>query len=73
MAKSRIPLQVSPKFKLKLDELYGKIMQNGKKKSYRDLTDDIVNSPLFKEIENQILENGNVKMDIKLRLDRRIF
>ena len=67
----RIPVQVSPQFKRKLDELYGKIKIMGKKKSYTQLTEDIVNSPMFHDIEKQILESGDIKLDIKIRLDRR--
>lgn len=75
MAKqNRTPLQVSPDFKKKLDDLQKKIMMSkGQKISLRELTDEIIKSPIFDDIENKILKTGDVKMDIKIKLDRRMF
>jgi hypothetical protein len=74
MAKeNRSPLQVSPQFKRKLDEIQKKIMlAKGEKKSFREITENIINSPQFKDIEQDIVKSGDLKLDIKLRFDRRI-
>lgn len=73
MAKqNRVPLQVSPRFSDKLKELQRKIrMKTGNDRSLRDLTDDLVSTPAFEEIEKKLI-SGDVKMDIKIRFDRRI-
>lgn len=74
MSKSnnRTPLQVSPKFAEKLKELQRKIrMKTGNDRSLRDLTEDIAFTPMFDELEKKIL-NGNIKMDINIKFDRRI-
>lgn len=73
MAKpNRSPLQVSPEFKKKLDDLQKKIMMSkGEKRSFREITDDIVTSPIFNEIEKNLIKSGEIKMDIKIKLDRR--
>jgi len=72
--KNRSPLQVSPKFKERLDELQKKIMMaQGEKKSFRYITESIITSPLFSDIEKTIInKDRDIKMDIKIRLDRRI-
>lgn len=73
MSKTRIPLQVSPEFKRKLDEIQKKIMMaQGEKKSLRAITEEIIASPLFEDIEKNLVKTGDVKMDIKIRLDRRL-
>jgi hypothetical protein len=73
MAKpNRSPLQVSPEFKRKLDEIQKKIMfAQGEKKSLREITEEIIASPLFNDIEKSIIKSGDIKMDIKIRLDGR--
>ena len=74
MAKlNRMPLQVSPEFKRKLDDIQRKIMMaQGQKKSLREITTEIISSPSFNEIEREIIKSGNIKMDIKIKLDRRL-
>lgn len=75
MAKpNRMPLQVSPEFKRKLDEIQKKIMKTqGEKRSLREITEEIISSPLFREIENKIVKSDNgIKAEIKIRFDRRI-
>lgn len=73
MAKpNRMPLQVSPEFKKKLDEIQkGIMLSRGQKRSLREITEDIISSPLFKDIEKNIVKSGDIKMDIKIKLDRR--
>ena len=75
MAKqNRSPLQVSPTFKKRLDDIQKKIMMSqGEKKSLREITDDIATSPMFNEIERSMVKAGNIKMDFKIKLDRRMF
>ena len=71
--KNRIPLQVDPQFKKKLDDIQKKIMMaKGQKVSLREITNEIISSPLVNDIENSIIKAGDVKMDIRLRFDRRI-
>ena len=72
--KNRSPLQVSPEFKKKLEELQKKIMMaQGEKPSFRKITEEIINSPMFDEIEKNLVKSGDIKMDIKVRFDRRAF
>ena len=75
MAKSnRSPLQVSPEFKKRLDEIQKKIMMSqGERKSLREITDEIVTSPMFNEIEKNMIRAGDVKVDFKIKFDRRMF
>ena len=75
MAKAnRSPLQVSPEFKKRLDDIQRKIMMSqGKNKSLREITDDIVTNPMFNEIEKSMVKAGNIKVDLKIKLDRRMF
>lgn len=69
MAKSRVPMQVSPEFELKLKKLQEQIRRNdGKNISLRDLTERIIKSVKFQDIENTILNNS---FDIKINMDRR--
>lgn len=73
MAKAnRMPLQVSPEFKKKLDEIQKKIMMaKGEKRSLRNITEDIISSPLFNDIEKHLI-NKELNYDIKIKFDRRI-
>lgn len=75
MAKpNRSPLQVSPEFKKRLDDIQRKIMMaQGEKKSLREITTDIIKNPMFNEIEKNMIKAGNIKVDLKIKLDRRIF
>ena len=78
MAKSnRSPLQVSPEFKKKLDDIQKEIMMaKGERRSLREITDDIVGSPMFGAIEQSLIKksNTNVKrIDFRIKMDRRMF
>ena len=74
MAKNRTPLQVSPEFKKRLDEIQKKIMMaQGQKKSLREITTDIISNPMFNEIEKNLIKAGDVKVDLNIKLDRRFF
>jgi hypothetical protein len=71
MAKQRSPLQVSPEFKKRLDEIQKKIMMSkGQKKSLRDITTDIISNPMFNDIERNIINSDDIK-DLRINLDRR--
>ena len=71
---NRNPVQVSPEFKRKLSDLQRKIMMSkGEKPSLRKLTEDIVKSPLFDDIEKSLIKSGDLKMDIKIKFDGRNF
>jgi len=73
MAKpNRSPLQVSPEFKKRLDDLQRKIMlAQGQKKSLREITTEIIQNPNFEEIEKNMIKASNIKVDLKIKLDRR--
>lgn len=74
MTKQRVPLQVSDKFALKLKELQRSIRKStGNERSLRDLTEDLVNTELFEEIEKKLLKKDVNGIDIKVRFDRRMF
>jgi len=69
---SRSPLQVSPEFKARLDDWQRKNMiLKGEKISLRDITEQIVKSPMFDELEKSILKKNSIEMDFKIRFDRR--
>jgi methyltransferase-like protein len=71
--KIRVPLQVSDKFALKLKELQRSIRKStGDEVSLRDLTENLVNTQAFEEIEKKLLNKNINGIDIKLRFDRRI-
>jgi len=74
MAKlNRTPLQVSPEFKRRLDEIQKKIMRaQGEKKSLREITEQIIKSPLFNDIEKNLIKAGDIKVDFKIRFDKRL-
>ena len=70
--KNRTPLQVSPEFKKKLDEIQKKIMMSqGQKKSLREITTDIISNPMFDNLEKSLIKAGDLKVDLKIKLDRR--
>lgn len=66
--KPRVPLQVSPIFQQTLKNIQKKFKENGFDKSLRDITEDIVNLGTLKELEKNI---SNIKVDIKIKMDRR--
>jgi len=72
MSKNRSPLQVSPEFKKRLDEIQRKIrMSQGENRSLREITDEIIKSPAFIDIEKSLIKSGNINMDIKIKFDKR--
>jgi len=71
---NRTPLQVSPEFKKRLDEIQRKIMMaQGQKKSLRQITDDIVSSPMFPDIEKSLVKTDKMRVDFKIKFDKRMF
>ena len=69
--KPRRPMQVSDDFEKKLKELQKKIrMKTGDNPSLRDITDDIVKFAYFEEFEKKLL-NGDLEMNINIKMDRR--
>jgi len=70
--KQRSPLQVSDKFLVKLKDLQKKVrMATGSEKSLRSLTEDIVNTPAFEELERN-LGKGDIRLNLNVRFDKRI-
>lgn len=72
MVKSRSPLQVSDKFLKKLKDLQVKVrMTTGKEKSLRELTDELVSTPAFEDLERKLAKAQNIKVDFNINFDRR--
>ena len=70
--KQRSPLQVSDKFLVKLKDLQKKVrMATGNERSLRSLTEDLVNTPAFEELERN-LGKDNIKLNFKVRFDNRL-
>ena len=68
--KSRVPMQVSPEFEIRIKKLQENIMRSqGKNISLRDITERFVKLPSFEDVEKDILNVGS--SDFKLNLDRR--
>jgi translation elongation factor EF-1alpha len=67
--KSRVPMQVSPKFENRIKKLQEEIMKKkGKSISLRDLT-EVAKIPSIDEFEKEILNQDF--MNIKIHFDRR--
>lgn len=68
--KSRVPMQVSPIFEIRIKNLQKEIMKKqGQVISMRDLTEKITKMPKFEELEQAILNIDDVT--IKINMDRR--
>lgn len=66
--KRRVPFAVSPEFQKTLKRLQGKIKAEGRvEPSLTDLTDNIVKTASFKEVEKEILKGG-IKLDFNLKV-----
>ena len=48
------------------------MMAKGIKPSLREITEDIIKSPLFNDIEKEMIKAGNIDMDIHVKFDKRI-
>ena len=71
MTKTRTPLQVSPKFLQGLKDLQRKVrMSSGDDISLRELTDNLVSTQAFQEVERRLIK-GDLKADIQIRFDMR--
>ncbi len=70
MVKRRVPMQVSPEFEMRLKRLQMEIMKkDGKNISLRDLTERIIKSVDFEDLEKKLI--NNFTFDIKVTMDRR--
>lgn len=68
--KSRVPMQVSPEFELRIKKLQSMIMkQEGKNISLRDLTEKVCKDPNFDQLEKSILNVTD--FGLKIGYDRR--
>ena len=68
--KKRVPMQVAPEFKARMENIQTQIMKlQGKKISIRDLTETIAKVSDFEYLEKFITEM--MPNDFKLNLDRR--
>lgn len=71
---NRQPLQVSPKFLAKLKDLQKKMrMTTGEEVSLRALTENIVSSPIFEDLEKRLLQGDKINLDVRIKMDRRLF
>jgi len=69
---NRRPLQITPDCLILLKKLQGKIkMISGKEPSLTELTEKIIKSTRFKDIEEQLINQNNL-FEIKLKMDKRI-
>ena len=69
--KIRVPMQVDPSFKKKIEELQIKIRKKtGRNESMKTITGKISKSPDFEKLEKNLLNLGE-NMGIKLNLDMR--
>lgn len=75
MAKqNRTPVQLSPSFHEWLKKIQKEIMlSRGEHKSLPDISEEMLKYPAIQEIERNLVRKNNLKMDIKIKLDRRIF
>ena len=70
VGKSRVPMQVSPEFELRIKKLQMEIMKaQGKNISLRDLTEKVSKDPSFDDLEKSILKVAN--FDLKVNFDGR--
>lgn len=68
--KKRVPMQVAPEFKERMEKIQTQIMKlEGKKISIRDLTETIARASDFEHLEKFMTEI--MPNDIRLNLDRR--
>jgi hypothetical protein len=68
--KSRVPMQVSPEFEMRIKKLQSLIMKSqGKNVSLRDLTEKVCKDPTFDDLEKSILKVTD--FDLKINFDRR--
>jgi hypothetical protein len=75
MAKrNRSPVQSSNDWHNWLKQIQREIMlTRGENKSIPDIQDEILKDPNIKEIEKNLVKKQDLKMDIKIKLDRRLF
>lgn len=68
VAKNRSPLQVDPKFLIKIKKLRLKILASGKETSLRQITEEMSRDDIFSEVEKRILQQDYT---LGIKLDRR--
>ena len=72
--KNRKPIQSSNEWHEWLKQIQREIMlTRGENKSIPDIQDAILKDPSLKSIERNIIKQGNIKNDIRLKMDRRLF
>lgn len=70
MGKSRVPMQVSPKFEERVKMIQKEIMKKqGEKMSLRDITEHIEKVIDLDKLEKILMNSANI--DLKITLDRR--
>jgi len=71
---NRKPIQSSNEWHNWLKQIQREIMlTRGENRSIPEIQDAILKDPNLKEIEKNLIKKSNLKMDIKLKFDRRLF
>jgi hypothetical protein len=70
MVKQRVPMQVSPEFEKRIKKLQEEIRRkDGQNISLRDITEKIIKTIDFEEMEKNLLKN--ISFDFSIAMDRR--
>ena len=70
----RSPMQVDDEFRKKIKELQEKIMKKkGKFTSIPKITQKMVKSPEWEELEQRIINGDGLNVELNIKLDKRIF
>lgn len=70
--KQRVPMQVAPEFKARMEKIQTEIMKmQGKKISIRDLTETIAKASDFEYLNKLLFGTGITVNDLGLNFDRR--
>ena len=77
MAKIRRTLNAPPEFLARLRQIQGKIQSEnemGVAPSLTDITQKIIRTPAFEEVERQILNGENIvdKLNFKIKFDKKL-
>jgi len=65
--KKRVPLQVSPEFRIKLKEIQGHLKIKGIDKSIRDITEQLANTNIMEDFKINLTTNIRIRMDKRRR------
>lgn len=73
MVKNRVSMKVDAEFEQRIKKIKKKIMlMRGEKISDREITKQIIKSPSFQAVENQLINNNIPQLNFNIKFDRRI-